>query len=173
MKEPSNTIYFTRMESPIGQLRLAGNESGLTRILFEHEGDEGSPDSPWIENANELQQPIEQLTEYFAGERHTFEIPLFPKGTPFQKSVWERLQRIAYGETTTYGELALQLGNPNASRAVGTANGQNPIPIIIPCHRVIGRDGSLTGYAGGLEIKEFLLDLERKHAQSGQGIFAF
>jgi methylated-DNA-[protein]-cysteine S-methyltransferase len=173
MKEPSTAIYFATMESPIGSLRLAGNESGLVRILFEHEDMESSAEAPWLEDDNNLGKPIQQLTEYFNEERHTFDIPLFPNGTPFQKSVWNELLTIQYGETTTYGALAHQLGNPKASRAVGTANGQNPIPILIPCHRVIGSNGSLTGYAGGLDIKEYLLNLERKNAQSGQGVFAF
>ena len=173
MKEPSPVNYFAYMDSPIGRLCLSGNESGLTRILFEHEETKASADSAWIEDTNNFQEPIQQLTEYFCGERQTFEIPLSPNGTPFQKSVWGKLQLIPYGETTTYGEIADALDNPNGSRAVGTANGQNPIPILIPCHRVIGSDGSLTGYAGGIEIKDFLLKLERKHAQSGQGVFAF
>jgi len=173
MFEPSDTIYFTTMDSPIGQLRLAGNESSLIRILFEHEEIEGPTENPWIEDRANLQPVVNQLTEYFEGERLSFDVAMEPHGTTFQKSVWEKLLDIPYGETTTYGTLADQLGNPNGSRAVGTANGQNRIPILIPCHRVIGRDGSLTGYAGGLEIKEFLLDLERKHAQSGQGIFSF
>jgi methylated-DNA-[protein]-cysteine S-methyltransferase len=104
---------------------------------------------------------MRQLRAYFAGELETFDLPLAPEGTPFQLEVWRRLCEIPYGETISYGELARRLGNPNASRAVGLANGANPIPIVIPCHRVIGSDGKLTGYGGGLPIKEKLLALER------------
>ena len=109
-----------------------------------------------------LLQATEQLRAYFAGEREGFDLPLAPRGTPFQQKVWKRLCEIPYGETISYGELAKQIGNPQASRAVGLANGSNPIPIVIPCHRVIGSNGKLTGYGGGLPIKEKLLALERK-----------
>ena len=107
-------------------------------------------------------ETIRQLRAYFAGELENFDLPLAPQGTPFQLSVWNRLCEIPYGETISYGELARRLGNPNASRAVGLANGSNPIPIVIPCHRVIGSNGKLTGYGGGLPIKEKLLALERR-----------
>ena len=107
-------------------------------------------------------RPIRQLRAYFAGELETFDLPLAPQGTPFQLGVWRRLCEIPYGQTISYGELARRLGNPNASRAVGLANGSNPIPIVIPCHRVIGSNGKLTGYGGGLPIKEKLLALERR-----------
>ena len=102
-----------------------------------------------------------QLEEYFAGERRAFDLPVAPAGTPFQQRVWEELQRIGYGETITYAELAARIGRPTAIRAAGAANGANPVSIIIPCHRVIGSDGSLTGYGGGLEAKRLLLELER------------
>ena len=105
---------------------------------------------------------VSQLRSYFAGEREEFDLPLAPEGTPFQQEVWRRLCEIPYGETISYGELARRIGNPQASRAVGLANGSNPIPIVIPCHRVIGSNGKLTGYGGGLPIKEKLLALERK-----------
>lgn len=108
-----------------------------------------------------LQEAEEQLTEYFAGVRTEFDLPLAPKGTAFQQAVWEQLLRIHYGETRTYGQLAAALGKPKASRAVGSACHCNPIGILIPCHRVVGANGSLTGYAGGLDIKEYLLELER------------
>jgi len=107
----------------------------------------------------------EQLEEYFAGRRQEFDLPLDPRGTEFQRRVWQRLRSIAYGETTTYGTLARELGDPGASRAVGLANGSNPLPIVIPCHRVIGTDGSLTGFGGGLPVKQALLDLERAATQ--------
>ena len=109
-----------------------------------------------------LQEPIRQLRAYFAGDLESFDLPLVPAGTTFQLDVWNRLCEIPYGETISYGELARRLGNPNASRAVGLANGSNPIPIVIPCHRVIGSNGKLTGYGGGLPIKEKLLALERR-----------
>jgi methylated-DNA-[protein]-cysteine S-methyltransferase len=109
-----------------------------------------------------LQEPVRQLRAYFAGDLETFDLPLAPAGTPFQLAVWRELCKIPYGKTISYGELARHLGNPNASRAVGLANGANPIPIVIPCHRVIGSNGKLTGYGGGLPIKEKLLALERR-----------
>lgn len=112
-----------------------------------------------------LERTRAQLEEYFAGARREFELPLDPRGTDFQRSVWRRLLQIPYGETTTYGALARELGDPGASRAVGLANGSNPIPIVIPCHRVIGANGSLTGFGGGLPIKQALLELESKSRQ--------
>ena len=106
---------------------------------------------------------VKELEEYFKGKRKEFTVPCRPEGTDFQKRVWEALTRIPYGETRTYKEIAAEAGNPKASRAVGMANNKNPVPIIIPCHRVIGSDGKLTGYAGGLGVKEFLLNLEREN----------
>jgi methylated-DNA-[protein]-cysteine S-methyltransferase len=117
----------------------------------------------WVEyDDGVLAEARAQLSAYFAGERTTFDLPLAPVGTPFQQRVWGELRRIPYAETVSYGELANRLGSPGASRAVGLANGRNPIAIVVPCHRVIGADGTLTGYAGGLERKRALLDLERK-----------
>ena len=107
-----------------------------------------------------FKEPIRQLQAYFAGELENFDLPLGPQGTPFQQKVWNELCRIPYGQTISYGELAKRIGNPNASRAVGLANGSNPIPILIPCHRVIGSSGKLVGYGGGLELKRRLLELE-------------
>ena len=115
-----------------------------------------------MNDAEPLRETIRQLRAYFAGELETFDLALAPQGTPFQLAVWNRLCEIPYGETISYGELARRIGNPNASRAVGLANGSNPIPIVIPCHRVIGSNGKLTGYGGGLPIKEKLLALERR-----------
>ena len=120
------------------------------------------PDPAWTKDSTPFAEPIRQLRAYFAGELEAFDLPLAPQGTPFQLKVWNRLCDIPYGETISYGELARRIGNPNASRAVGLANGSNPIPIIIPCHRVIGSNGKLTGYGGGLPIKEKLLALERR-----------
>ena len=120
-----------------------------------------SPDPDWHENPEALKEPIRQLRAYFAGDLESFDLPLSP-AAQFQLAVWKRLCEIPYGETISYGELARRIGNPNASRAVGLANGSNPIPIVIPCHRVIGSNGKLTGYGGGLPIKEKLLALERR-----------
>ncbi len=153
---------YTRMESPIGPLLLVADTSGLRRIDFVNGRDPASSDPPGRENTECLDETIRQLRAYFAGDLETFDLPLAPQGTPFQLSVWNRLCEIPYGETISYGELARRVGNPNASRAVGLANGSNPIPIVVPCHRVIGSNGKLTGYGGGLPIKEKLLALERR-----------
>jgi methylated-DNA-[protein]-cysteine S-methyltransferase len=120
------------------------------------------PDPHWHDDAEPLRETARQLRAYFAGELEAFDLALAPQGTLFQLAVWNRLCEIPYGETISYGELARRMGKPNASRAVGLANGANPIPIVIPCHRVIGSNGKLTGYGGGLPIKEKLLGLERR-----------
>ncbi len=120
------------------------------------------PKAEWREDATGFHEAIRQLRAYFAGELETFDLLLAPEGTPFQQRVWGELLKIPYGNTTSYGELAKRIGNPKASRAVGLANGSNPIPIVIPCHRVIGSNGKLTGYGGGLPIKEKLLALEKR-----------
>jgi methylated-DNA-[protein]-cysteine S-methyltransferase len=153
---------FTQIESPLGPLLLAADDTGLRNIEFVNGRRPARPDSAWREDPERLQEPERQLRAYFAGELETFDLPLALTGTPFQLAVWRRLCEIPYGETISYGELARRLGNPNASRAVGLANGANPIPIVIPCHRVIGSNGKLTGYGGGLPIKEKLLALERR-----------
>lgn len=140
------------IKTPIGPLTLQTDEAAVTAIRF---GAGGAQDASPLLDAAEA-----QLREYFAGARRTFDLPLAPHGTAFQQRVWMALRAIPYGETRTYGELAAAIGSPNASRAVGMANHRNPIPIIIPCHRVIGANGTLTGYAGGLEIKRKLLALE-------------
>ena len=140
------------IETPIGPLTLQADEAAVTAIRF---GADGAQDASPLLDAAEA-----QLREYFAGTWRTFDLPLAPRGTAFQQRVWAALRAIPYGETRTYGELAAAIGSPSASRAVGMANHRNPIPIIIPCHRVIGANGTLTGYAGGLEIKRKLLALE-------------
>jgi len=140
--------------SPIGPLYLESNGTALIRAAFS--GEPGNDSDPV------LQEACRQLEQYFQGVRQQFDLPLDPAGTAFQKSVWAALRGIPYGQTITYGQLAALVGNPKASRAVGGANNRNPIPVIIPCHRVIGADGTLTGYAGGLDKKRFLLELERK-----------
>ena len=152
---------YAYFDSPIGSLLLVADAAGLREINFPKNGRPAAADDSWEENATALREPIRQLRAYFASKLESFDLPLVPRGTPFQQKVWKQLLRIPYGETISYGELARQIGNPNASRAVGLANGSNPIPIIIPCHRVIGSNGKLTGYGGGLPIKEKLLALEQ------------
>jgi methylated-DNA-[protein]-cysteine S-methyltransferase len=157
-----NTTYFTQIESPLGPLLLAADGAGLRQIEFAKGKRTSQPAPSWREDPTQLSEPIRQLRAYFAGELEDFDLPLAPEGTPFQLGVWRRLSEIPYGQTISYGELARRIGNPKASRAVGLANGSNPIPIVIPCHRVIGSNGKLTGYGGGLPIKEKLLALERR-----------
>ena len=146
------TAYDT-IDSPIGELLLTADDGALTRLYMSPFGVEDA----WEHDPAALAEPARQLREYFAGERTEFELALDAAGTDFQRRVWERLVAIPYGETTTYGELALELGDPRKVRAVGMANGRNPISIVVPCHRVIGADGSLVGYGGGLERKRILL----------------
>jgi methylated-DNA-[protein]-cysteine S-methyltransferase len=155
-------ISFAQIESPLGPLLLAADETGLRSIDFVNGRRPVSADPSWKEDPASLKEPVRQLQAYFAGDLETFDLALAPTGTTFQLEVWRRLCEIPYGETTSYGEIARRLGNPNACRAVGLANGSNPIPIVIPCHRVIGSNGKLTGYGGGLPIKEKLLALERR-----------
>ena len=152
------TTYTTTVDSPVGPLLLTSDSTALTRLLFG-----GRPDPTWsTEPCPVLDRAVTQLAEYFRGERTDFDLPLAPAGTPFQLAVWQALRDIPYGETINYGELATRVGNVRASRAVGLANGRNPISIVVPCHRVIGANGSLTGYGGGLDRKRLLLDLERR-----------
>ena len=160
------TYAFTHVSSPVGTLKLVASDRGLAAILWENDREDRvrlgamaeQPDHPV------LAETVLQLSEYFAGTRTRFDLPLDFHGTDFQKSVWAALLTIPPGETRTYAEIAAQVGRPSACRAVGAANGKNPISIIAPCHRVIGSDGSLTGFAGGLEGKQYLLDLERRAA---------
>jgi methylated-DNA-[protein]-cysteine S-methyltransferase len=152
----------TRIDSPVGPLQLVADDGGVRRIDFVNGRNPVEFDPQWHEDGEPFRETIRQLRAYFAGELETFDLTLAPEGTPFQLSVWDRLCEIPFGETISYGELARRVGNPNASRAVGLANGSNPIPIVIPCHRVIGSNGKLTGYGGGLPIKEKLLALERR-----------
>src|ERR1700730_12316431 len=157
-----STMFYTQIESPLGPLLLAADDAGLRQILFVNGRRPARPESSWKEDRVPLNDAIRQLHAYFGGELEKFDLPLAPEGTPFQLGVWLGLCDIPYGETISYGELAGRIGNPKASRAVGLANGSNPIPIVIPCHRVIGSNGKLTGYGGGLPIKEKLLALERR-----------
>lgn len=147
-------MHTRTITSPVGALTLTEDSGSITSVHF---GDSGSANdaSPVLDEAEQ------QLQEYFAGTRRSFDLPLAPAGTPFQQAVWDALRAIPYGETRTYAQIAEAIGNPKACRAVGMANNRNPIAILIPCHRVVGANGSLTGYAGGLDVKAQLLALER------------
>jgi methylated-DNA-[protein]-cysteine S-methyltransferase len=151
-----NNTFYTQIPSPIGPLQLIGDGQSL-HGLYMHPY---NPPDDWKEAREPFANAIDQLNQYFAGERTEFDLELDMRGTQFQKDVWNALLTIPYGETRSYGEIARQIGRPDRARAVGAANGSNPISIIVPCHRVIGADGSLTGYGGGLDRKRFLLDHE-------------
>ena len=156
------TLTQTKFYSPVGELTLVASDRGLIAVLWPGDRPGRVPlDAPTDEATHDvLNHAVDQLREYFAGHRRVFDLPLEPRGTAFQKAVWEALRTIPFGETRSYGQLAQQLGSPTASRAVGAANGRNPLSIIIPCHRVIGANGTLTGFAGGLDAKRLLLQLE-------------
>ena len=160
-----------RIDSPVGPLMLAADEHGLRHIEFRenrHPADTGD----WHGGDNDVLRAAEaQLGEYFGGTRTSFDLPLAPRGSDFQVSVWRELARIPYGTTISYAQLAVRLGNANAMRAVGAANGRNPLPIVLPCHRVIGADGALVGFGGGLPVKEFLLRLEGALPAEQGGLF--
>lgn len=158
-------MYYCYLKTPIGELLLAGERDALAMIGFPKGSMRRDPKPEWIYNEKPLANVRQQLTEYFAGERREFDLALQLKGSEFQVSVLEALQDIPYGETVTYGEIARRIGKPKAVRAVGAANGRNPIPIVVPCHRVIGSTGDLTGFGGGLDTKEALLRLEAEHTQ--------
>ena len=154
-------ILHTSVESPVGPLLLAAAADGLCLIEFAQPRHPVARAADWREGDSDLLRAARrQLDEYFAGARRGFDLPLAPRGTPFQRRVWDALAAIPYGTTISYGELARRIGAPDAMRAVGAANGRNPLPIVVPCHRVIGADGSLTGFGGGLPTKRFLLRLE-------------
>jgi len=157
---PKSVLAYTYLPSPIGPLLLAGDGTALHFLSFSTGSKAFGHQSHWIEDRAPLAEPIRQLNAYFAGEIKQFDLILQPTGTDFQCQVWRKLADIPFGETRTYGWLAKQLGRPTASRAVGAANGANPIPIILPCHRVIGSTGALTGFGGGIETKRFLLSHE-------------
>lgn len=167
MSDP--TMYYDDLPTPIGSLRLVADALGLREVQFASTHPR-RPEPGWVRSASALAFARVQLEEYFAGERRHFELPLHPLGTPFQRAVWAELARIPYGVTRSYGEVARAIGQAPAVRAVGAANGRNPLPIVVPCHRVIGSNGSLTGFAGGLPTKRFLLALEQRVA--GGDLFA-
>lgn len=157
-------IYYSYFDSPVGSLLLAGDGESLGLISFPAGKAARQPEADWMRRNDAFKPVKQQLAAYFAGELTGFELSLAPRGTDFQLAVWSALATIPYGETRSYGEIAAQIGKPDASRAVGAANGQNPIPIVIPCHRVIGSNGSLTGFGGGLDCKQFLLRHEQAYA---------
>jgi methylated-DNA-[protein]-cysteine S-methyltransferase len=148
--------YYAKMPSPIGELMLISDGEALIGLYMDNDK-HAKQRAQALRDDGVLKPALAQLRAYFAGERRDFELPLAPEGTPFQQRVWKELRRIPYGETISYGELAKRIGQPGAARAVGLANGQNPLSIVVPCHRVIGADGSLTGYGGGLPRKRWLL----------------
>jgi methylated-DNA-[protein]-cysteine S-methyltransferase len=153
-------MLYTTTDSPLGQLLLAGDGSALTHLVMQEGRRPLAIDSSWERSAKTFREPLRQLEEYFDGRRREFTVPLALTGNPFELRVWDALVRIPYGETTSYGEAAATIGQPDAARAVGLANGRNPVAVIVPCHRVLGAKGSLIGYGGGLERKRLLLDLE-------------
>jgi len=155
---------YDYLDTPIGPLLLAADEHGLRHVDFPCQDRGARIRADWRRSRRRLGAAIEQLEAYFAGELHRFDLALAARGTDFRKAVWHELERIPYGETISYGELARRIGDPSACRAVGAANGANPLPIIVPCHRVIGSNGKLTGFGGGLPTKQWLLAHERRHA---------
>ncbi|MEE2728217.1 MAG: methylated-DNA--[protein]-cysteine S-methyltransferase [Candidatus Latescibacterota bacterium] len=155
---PTGLLQYVHMNSPVGTLQLVGDTHYLRHIFFPAHAPQPAPS--W-QSVDSLPYPAaEQLTDYFAGTRTEFDLPLSPEGTTFQLEVWAALEEIPFGETISYMELARRVGNPDAVRAASLANGKNPLPIVVPCHRVVGSDGSMTGYSGGLSTKEFLLTHE-------------
>jgi methylated-DNA-[protein]-cysteine S-methyltransferase len=160
MHHAEDKLLYTQVDSPIGELLLTGYGRALHGLYMQEGRRPVRIPRTWIRAEEPFAEAGAQLTEYFDGRRREFELPLAPSGTPFQIRVWNALREIPYGRTASYGEIARQVGVPSAPRAVGVANGLNPIAVIVPCHRVIGADGSLTGFGGGLERKRTLLDLE-------------
>jgi methylated-DNA-[protein]-cysteine S-methyltransferase len=158
-------MYYCYLDTPIGQLLLAGDGESLRLIAFPDGPMRKSPESGWTLAEAPFSEARRQLDEYFRGERQSFDLPLRPDGTVFQLSVLEALREIPYGATASYGVVAKKIGRPGAARAVGAANGRNPLPIVIPCHRVIGSDGGLTGFGGGIATKKALLVLEQSHSR--------
>ena len=159
------SVIYTTMDSPIGELLLLGDGEALHGLDMQAGRNPLAIQPRWRRDDDAFADVRDQLEEYFGGRRTSFDIPMHLEGTAFQRTVWHALTEIPYGETISYGELARRIGRPDRARAVGTANGQNPIAVIVPCHRVIGADGKLVGYGGGLENKRLLLDLEAGAAQ--------
>ena len=165
-------MFYTHMDSPVGPLLLAADDGGLRLVEFHAPRHTMPRGADWREGDHDvLALTRMQFDEYFAGMRRGFDLPLAPRGTEFQRAVWWMLEKIPYGETISYAQLATRVGKPSAMRAVGAANGRNPLPIVLPCHRVIGADGSLTGFGGGLPTKQFLLTLEGALPANGDDLF--
>lgn len=162
MEKINGTVFFDVLKSPIGELVLTSDGEQLTGLHMEQHKGGGTIQAHWKRGDSVLKRTREQLQAYFKGELRTFDLDFEGAGTDFQKRVWKELCDIPYGETISYGELARRIGKPSASRAVGLANGMNPISIIVPCHRVIGASGKLTGYGGGLPRKQWLLEHEKR-----------
>ncbi len=162
-------LSYTHLETPIGPVLLAGDAAALVYISFPTGSRAMQPRPEWTQDAGPLVEAKRQLAEYFQGRRRSFDLRLRPEGTEFQRSVWQALATIPYGETRSYADIARAIGRPSATRAVGAANGANPLPIVLPCHRVVGANGSLTGFGGGLETKKFLLNLEAETAPATLG----
>ncbi|HTT11629.1 MAG TPA: methylated-DNA--[protein]-cysteine S-methyltransferase [Burkholderiaceae bacterium] len=166
------TSIFSVLDSPIGELLLAGDGEVVTAIWMQSHRSERHRVREWQRDDRAFAAARAQLDEYFAGERFEFDLPLAASGTEFQRKVWSELRRIPYGETLSYGQLARRVGQPGAARAVGLANGSNPLPIVVPCHRVIGADGSLTGFGGGIERKRWLLAHEARFTGAARDLFS-
>jgi methylated-DNA-[protein]-cysteine S-methyltransferase len=161
MRTQTQTTLYTTVESPIGELLLVGDGEALRGLYMQEGRRPMSIPASWERSEEPFAEVRRQLDEYFAGERAEFDLELASEGSEFEQRVWGALAEIPYGETISYGELAHRIGHPDGARAVGMANGRNPISIVVPCHRVIGADGSLTGYGGGIDRKRFLLELEQ------------
>jgi methylated-DNA-[protein]-cysteine S-methyltransferase len=157
-------MQYDTFDTPIGRFLVAADERGLRRIDFPGPDQDACIGPQWQRGGAHVAAALAQLREWFAGTRRHFDLPLAAEGTAFRQRVWDELGRIPYGSTISYGELARRIGSARASRAVGAANGANPLPIVVPCHRVIGANGTLTGFGGGLQVKQWLLDHERRHA---------
>lgn len=153
-------IYYALVESPLGSVLLVGDDVGLTHINFQDGNNRLAVQPDWEQSDTVLAEAVEQIGDYFQGKRKLFDLTLSTRGTEFQEQVWRAVSDIPYGSTDSYGSIAKQINRPKASRAVGAANGQNRLPIVIPCHRVVGSSGKLTGYAGGVYLKKWLLDHE-------------
>jgi methylated-DNA-[protein]-cysteine S-methyltransferase len=161
LKKETAKMYYEIIESPICPILLAGDKEGLKHVIFLKGKEKIEIPEDWVQNKEFFEEVARQLDAYFSGKLKSFDLKLAPEGTDFQKAVWKALCEIPFGETRTYKDIAVSIGKTKAYRAVGLANNRNPISIIIPCHRVIGTDGKLTGYAAGLDVKEFLLKLEK------------
>lgn len=168
------TVRYDYVETPLGRMLVMSDAGRLVGLHFREDRHQPMPEQAWTRDSGDavIERTRYQLAEYFAGTRREFDVPMEPRGTPFQQRVWTVLTEIPYGTTTTYGRMARRLGQPTATRAVGAANGRNPISILVPCHRAIGADGSLTGYAGGLERKKALLELEQAWGTRTGDLFA-